>query len=172
VRFNRELGGGALLDMGCYAIDIARMIFAAEPVEARATWRIDPVFDIDTDVAAILDFGEGRTALASCSFHGNGQGFYRVIGTHGVIDVPRGIIPGLDGRVGEAIITCIDEKGARRDEVIAPVDQYRLMAEAFADAVSAGRPTPYPPADSIRNMAALDAVAASACLSGTAVAIG
>ena len=50
-----------------------------------------------------------------------------------------------------------------RQEEIAPVDQYRLMAEA-SDAVLNGNPVPLSPADSIANMRVLDAIAASAKL--------
>ena len=81
VRFRKELGGGALLDMGCYTVNIARMIFDAEPTAVIAKWTVDEQTGVDVATSALLDFGRGRSAVASCSFRGNGQGFYRVIGT-------------------------------------------------------------------------------------------
>jgi xylose dehydrogenase (NAD/NADP) len=109
-------------------------------------------------------------ASASCSFKGNGQGFYRVIGRKGMIDVPRGILPGLGERSAEALLVVVDGNGRRRQEEIAPADQYRLMVEAFADAAIDGRPVPLSPNDSIANMRVLDAIAASAA-KGAAVSL-
>jgi predicted dehydrogenase len=55
-----------------------------------------------------------------------------------------------------------DAKNRRREERFAGIDQYRLMAEAFTAAVLAGGPVPWPPADAVSNMRAIDALAASA----------
>ena len=170
VRFSPALGGGALLDMGCYAVHIARSVFAEEPLAVLGRWTIDDQFDVDTAASGILEFSGGRTAMVSCSFQGNGQGFYRVIGRLGVIDLPRGILPGLADRVPEALIIVSDATGSRREEILPPVDQYQLMIEAFADAVLRKRLMPYEAADAVANMAVLDAFAQSA-RSGMRVAL-
>jgi predicted dehydrogenase len=162
VRFDLAKGGGALLDMGSYTVHIARSVLGAEPHTVLARWTIDPVFGVDTDTAAILEFPSDRTACVSCSFRGNGQGIYRVVGRKGVIDVPRGIIPGLGSREGETVIAVTDADGRRTEERIPAVDQYRLMVEAFADAILRGRPLPVVPEDAVRTLCVLDAIAASA----------
>jgi predicted dehydrogenase len=162
VRFDRAKGGGALLDMGCYTVHIARSVFRDEPTSVVARWTVDPALGIDTDSAAILEFPDGRTASISCSFRGSGQGFYRVVGRKGVIDVPRGIIPGLGSRVAETIVAVADADGRRTEERLAPVDQYRLMIEGFADAVIGKHALPFAPEDSTMNMRVLDAISAAA----------
>ena len=162
VRFDAKKGGGTLLDMGCYTIHIARSIFGTEPESVLARWTLDPALGVDTDTAAILEFPGGRTASISCSFRGNAQGIYRIIGRKGVIDMPRGIIAGLGTRLGETIIAVTDPDGNRREEKLEDIDHYRLMIEAFADAVLTGTPVPAPTDDAVRNMRVLDAVAASA----------
>ena len=101
-------------------------------------------------------------ALVSCSFEGFGNGFYSVIGRKGVIEVPRGIILGLGTRLGEALIVTMDADGRRTEESIPPVDHYRLIVEAFADAVLNKTPVPLPPSNSLNNMRAIDAFARSA----------
>lgn len=164
VRFNPKLGGGALLDMGCYVVHISRSIFGEEPQSVLARWTLDNTFGVDVAAAGVLEFSGGRTAMVSCSFQGNGQGFYRVIGRRGLLDVPRGIIIGLGDRVAEALVTRIDENGARIDEVLEAVDQYQLMIEAFADAIRVGASPQLQPSDSILNMRVLDAFAESARL--------
>jgi predicted dehydrogenase len=162
VRFIPALGGGARLDMGCYSVSMARMAFGEEPLKVRAWSSSDSETGVDVTDAAILEFAGGRLAMTSCSFAENGQGFYRLIGRSGMIDVPRAVIPGLGDRAAETLVIVIDANGRRRQEEVAPANQYRLMAEAFADSVLKGEPVPLPPSDSIANMRVLDAIAASA----------
>ena len=162
IRMKPNLGGGALLDMGCYIISVARMLYATEPVAVRAWQRIDDRFGVDVAAAGVLEFPEGRVAMVSCSFEGFGNGFYSVIGRKGVIEAPRGIIQGLGTRLGEALVITMDADGRRTEESFAPVDHYQLIVEAFADAVLNKTPVPLPLSDSLNNMRALDAFARSA----------
>jgi D-xylose 1-dehydrogenase (NADP+, D-xylono-1,5-lactone-forming) len=162
IRLRKDVGGGTLLDMGCYMISVARMLFAAEPVAVRAWWRIDERFGVDVAAAGALEFPGGRVALVSCSFEGFGNGFYSVIGREGVIEAPRGIIQGLGTRLGEALIITMDADGRRTQETIAAVDHYQLIVEAFADAVLGKTEVPLPLSDSLANMRVLDAFAQSA----------
>ncbi|MDQ2632361.1 MAG: Gfo/Idh/MocA family oxidoreductase [Pseudomonadota bacterium] len=161
VRFDKALGGGSLLDMGCYAVSAARH-FLGEPVAALARFDVDPASGVDLACSAILEFSGGRSALISSSFKAGGQGFYQIIGTQGTIDVPRAFIPGMGSRVGEGLVIVADPDGRRLEKVFQPANHYRLMAQAFAEAMLSGRPVPYPPADAVGNMRALDAIAASA----------
>jgi predicted dehydrogenase len=162
IRMKPELGGGTLLDMGCYVISAARMLYRAEPVAVRAWWKIDSRFAVDVAAGGVIEFPGGRFALVSCSFEGFGNGFYSAIGRKGVIEAPRGIILGLGTRLGEALIVTMDADGRRTEETIPSVDHYQLMVEAFADAILNKTPVPLPPSDSLSNMRVLDAFARSA----------
>lgn len=162
VRFDKRLGGGALLDMGCYVVHIARSLFAEEPLSVMGRWSIDDRYGVDVAAAAVLEYSAGRAAMLSCSFKGNAQGFYRVIGRCGQIDVPRGIIPGLGSRLSETLVIVIDENGRRREDELPAVDHYQLMIEAFADAVRGDLSAIPPIEDSVKNMRVLDAFARSA----------
>lgn len=170
IRFDKKLGGGSLLDMGCYAVSAARH-FLGEPVAALASFDVDPESGVDLAASALLEFDGGRTALVSSSFRASGQGLYQVIGTDGTIDVPRAFIPGMGSRVAEGLVIVSDPDGRRSETTFEPTDHYRLMAEAFADAVLAGKPVPYPPEDAVANMRALDAIR-EAARSGRRVEIG
>lgn len=161
VRYHHDLGGGTLLDMSCYGVGLARMIFGAEPVRATGRLFIDPGLGVDTGAWSILEFPEGAATIAS-SFASDGNGSYSIVGSTGTIDVPRGFIPGLADRAGEALIIISDTNGRRREESFEPVDQYMLMADAFARAVLDRKPVPILPDDSSRNIRVLEALARSA----------
>jgi len=162
VRLNPQLGGGALLDMGCYTVNLVRALLGAEPKRVLAWSDIDAGYRVDVTTAGLLVFPGGKLASVSCSFLAGGQGRYSVIGTEGTIEVPRAVIPGLGTRVAEGLVVIADSDGRRREENFPAVNQYRIMAEEFASSVLTGRPVPYPPEDSLRNMRALDAMAQSA----------
>ena len=162
VRFRPELGGGALLDMGCYGVSAARMIFDDEPSAVSGWRRVDERFGVDVAAAGVLEFPRGRVAMVSCSFEANGNGLYSIIGRKGMIEAPRALILGAGSRVPEALIVVIDADGRRREEVLEPFNQYVALVEAFADSLLSDRPVPLPPSDSINNARALDAFARSA----------
>jgi predicted dehydrogenase len=162
VRFDPAIGGGALLDMGCYVINIARRVMGAEPESVQGVLDIDPRFNVDVGAAGILGFSGGRLGLVSCSFRASGQGAYSIVGTTGTIDVPRAVIPGMGTRAPEGLVIVIDADGRRREEIFAPINQYTIMAEGFADAVLSGRPVPFSPEDGVANMAVMDALTESA----------
>ena len=164
IRFQPELGGGALLDMGCYSVSIARMCFASEPERVTGLLRTDNTFGVDMSVAALLEF-EAGVALVGGSFEADGNGSYKIVGTLGSIEVPRGIIPGLDTRAGEGLVIVCDKDSNRREEVFEPVNQYRLMIDAFCEAVLKGEAVPLPPWESLNNMKVLDAISSGRHLS-------
>jgi predicted dehydrogenase len=148
--------------MCCYAVSIVRGAFNEEPVAVMGVLDVDPASGVDLAAAALLEFAGGRVGFVSSSFKGGGQGTYQIIGSEGTIEVPRAIIPGLGSRVAETLVVLVDADGRRSETSFAPADHYRLMVEAFAEAVLSGRPVPYPPQDAVGNLRVLDAIAASA----------
>lgn len=161
VRMVPELGGGVLLDMGCYVVSSSRMIMQAEPLSIRGWQKVDARFGVDVADGAVLEFPGGRMAVVSCSFETTGLGHYSVIGRHGMIEVPRGLVLGLGNFVPEALIITVDKNGKREEELLPAVDHYQLIIEAFADAILKKEPVPLPPQDSINNAKVLDAWALS-----------
>jgi D-xylose 1-dehydrogenase (NADP+, D-xylono-1,5-lactone-forming) len=162
VRFKRELGGGALLDMGCYGVSASRMVLGDEPSAVSAWWRMDEAMNVDVAAAGVLEFPRGRVALVSCSFEGNGNGFYKIIGRKGMIEAPRALILGAGNRAAEALIVVVDAEGRRREEFLPPFNQYRGLVEGFAKSILLDEPVPLPLSDSINNARVLDGFAQSA----------
>jgi D-xylose 1-dehydrogenase (NADP+, D-xylono-1,5-lactone-forming) len=89
IRLNKSLGGGGLLDGGVYPITFTRFIHGDEPLNLQASCIIDTEYDVDTRVAAILNFPNGRVALVQQSIDGPGGPGALVVGTKGSIEIPQ-----------------------------------------------------------------------------------
>jgi predicted dehydrogenase len=165
VRLQADLAGGALMDVGCYAVDVARYLFGAEPVEASAQARRDPAFGVDTTLAGTLRFPGDRLALIDGSFDAAGTQRYEVAGPGGLIRVERAFLPG-EGRT----TISVSAGGQERTETVPGAHQYALEADHFARSVRAGRLLP-PSEDGLLQAAAVEALHESAA-TGRAVLLG
>jgi xylose dehydrogenase (NAD/NADP) len=165
VRLLEALLGGALMDVGCYAVNAARYLFGAEPVEVAALERRDPVFGVDTAFAGTLRFPGDRLAQIDGSFDAAGTQRYEVAGPGGTIQLERAFLPG-DG----AATVRITAGGQTRVEEIPGADQYALEADHVARSVRAGRLLP-PAEDGVLQAAVIEALYHSAA-GGRAVSPG
>lgn len=158
-----ELGGGVLLDAGCYPVNVCRWMFDAEPVRVTAIQDIDSRYKVDVSTSALLEFEDGKIGVATTSHRAGGISFYTLIGTNGTIEVPRGFLPGWGDVVDEPLIIITDGKTTeRREECIRSSSQYGLMVQAFARSIREGTDVPFAPRDSIASLAVIDAIVASA----------
>lgn len=91
VRLQAGLEGGAVNDVGCYAVDIMNMVMGRTPasVYAKGTSPADPV---ETTVAAILDY-DGVLGTLDCGFEGPRTNTFQVIGTKGQITLDQAFDP-------------------------------------------------------------------------------
>ncbi len=152
-----EVGGGAIMDIGCYGTSTARYIFAAEPISVSSRIEYDPQMGTDRFVSAILDFGDG-VATFTCSTQMTPYQRVQIFGSTGrvEIEIPFNAPP---DRPCNVWITTGNET---RHEQTAAVDQYTLQAEAFARAILEDTPVPTPLTDAVANMRVLDALVESA----------
>jgi len=154
IRNMADLGGGALYDIGCYAISCARHLFGCEPVRAICNMVRDPAFKTDIFVSGILDFGGGRTSTFTVSTQM--QPFQKVtaIGASGTltVEIPFNMFADVPGKI--TVRTGVGERVI--ESKIA--DQYLLQFDAFAKAIIEKTDTPFPVSDAVANMAAIDAV--------------
>ena len=161
VRLQGDLAGGALMDVGCYTVNAARMLFGEEPLWASAQWDFRKQFGVEVMLAGILGFSDGRMATFDCGFRAAGQGSYTAVGTKGQIEIPSAFVPSA----APTSLVITDAEG-RREERIPGVDQYRLEAEEFADALLSGRPVRMPPGDAVATLRAIEALRGSARADG------
>ena len=91
IRWQAELGGGALRDVGCYCVRLARLLFDAEPVAAAA--RAFREHGVDADIAALLDFPDERRLVMSASLRGAASTRTRVLGDAGELHISNPFHP-------------------------------------------------------------------------------
>ena len=159
IRNQPDIGGGALYDIGCYAILAARFLFGTEPQRAVALVDRDPVMKVDRLTSGLVDFPDGRQLVFLCATQLSRYQKLHIFGTNGRIDIevpfnpPPGRLARLrvdDGAGGDGFeIETIDTE---------PCDQYTLQGDEAARVFLGEIPAPYPIEDAIRNMRVLDAL--------------
>jgi predicted dehydrogenase len=159
IRNNRDIGGGGLLDIGCYAVVAGRYLFGVEPLRAIALIDRDSSFGVDRTASALMDFGAGRQLTFTVSTQGARHQSVQVFGTKGRIEiaVPFNAPADREARIYVDDGSLPGGASARPIELPA-VDQYQLQGEAFSRAVRGVQPLAYGFDDAVQNMRILDAL--------------
>ncbi|MGD8653622.1 MAG: Gfo/Idh/MocA family oxidoreductase [Desulfobacterales bacterium] len=159
VRLNPEMGGGALLDVGCYSVSVARWFLGAEPTQVQAQAEYDPG-GVDVHMVGTLGFADHGLASFEASFVTALQQTYSILGSDGAIDLPHNAFVPWEN---EAVFYVREsDQAAGQKHIVPGADEYQLMVEHFADAVMEQTPLMFSTADSIENMRVLDALAQAA----------
>jgi predicted dehydrogenase len=158
VRNIASIGGGAVFDIGCYPITMARFLFEREPARVAAAIERDPEMHTDRLSSALLDFAPGQ-AIFTCSTQLVPFQRMQVLGTKGRIDmeIPYNIPPDRPSRI---FVDDGSELGGRsaRAEEFATVDQYTIQGDAFSRAIQEDGEVPVPLENALGNMKVIDAV--------------
>jgi len=155
-RYDPKLGGGALLDLGCYCVHIARLLTQAQVRKVQAVSVMNDT-GVDWTTIAILIFEKDITAIIDCSFGYAGGRFLHVAGTEGMICSDRPVSHGE-----EAVLTLSNNNQEEIDRtVIKASNLYIDCVEDFQQRLIQGHLTPCPTRDAIENMRVLDAIALS-----------
>ena len=153
IRNQLDLGGGALMDIGCYPITISRFMYETEPQRVLGLIERDATTGTDTLTSAVLDFPNGHSTF-TCSTRLAPHQRMMFTGTEGRIEV---LIPfnAPNDRPTQIILD---------DETIEfpTCDQYEIQGSLFSQAIRENREQPIPLEDAINNMAVIDAVFRSA----------
>ena len=166
-RLKQEMGGGALLDVGCYSVSVARWLLGCEPTHAQGQ-AIYHRGGVDVHFTGTLRFSDQSLATLEASFVSALQQTYTAVGSKGVIELPHdAFIPWEK----EALYVVRDKEAEVGSQHVVPgADEYQLMIEHFAEAVLGLAPLAYAPEDSVFNMTVLDALA-QAARSGRTIAL-
>ncbi|MPY66040.1 Gfo/Idh/MocA family oxidoreductase [Deinococcus sp. SDU3-2] len=156
-RWEAEMGGGALYDVGCYPVSLARLLLG-EPraVTAQARWTSGGV---DLGLSGTMDFG-GALASIDCAFDWGPAATQRltVVGTLGSLEMDGA----FESHNGVPLTLRVRTGAGERTETFAPHNGYAAMVAHFGRAAQ-GEETPlFPPQDAVRQARVLDALFAAA----------
>jgi predicted dehydrogenase len=159
IRNKADIGGGGLLDIGCYAVVAGRYFFDAEPLRVVTLMDRDPTFGVDRTTSALMDFGAGRQLAFTVSTQSVPYQRVQILGTKGriEIEIPFNAPPDVPTRIFVDDGSQHGNRSARGIDFPA-VDQYRLQGEAFSQVIRGAAPLDYGLEDAILNMRILDAL--------------
>lgn len=157
VRNQADIGGGGLMDIGCYAISLSRFIFDREPARVCGIVELDPVFDTDRLASALMDFEVG-TATFTCSTQLSPYQRVNILGTQGrvEIEIPFNAPPDRPCRLW------LQQDDEIQEIVLPVVDQYTIQGDLFSLAVLEDGDVPTPIEDAVANMKVIEAIVESA----------
>lgn len=152
-----EAGGGGLMDIGCYCISVARMLFNGEPKMVSGSVEFDPQFKTDRLASGIMEFEKG-TATFTCSTQVSPYQRVNIFGTKARIkvDVPFNPPPLTDAHIW------LHTNDEVEKIIFEAVDQYTVQADMFSKAILDNTDVPTPLQDAVQNMLVIEAVFKSA----------
>jgi xylose dehydrogenase (NAD/NADP) len=150
IRLSPELMGGALQDVGCYCVNVARW-FLGEPAGVHGVALDLQGVGVDTHGAAVLDYASGAIAMLSCSFETTSQQVVEIVGETGRIEVQTAFVA-----IGDARVHIVDADGDRT-EIIPATDSYALEVAAMGRLIRAGEPVLTPATDAAPTQAVIAA---------------
>jgi predicted dehydrogenase len=166
IRWDPELGGGALMDVGCYCVNVSRTLVGKEPVEVRAMANFRTP-GVDEQMAGTLRFADGLLAHFDCALTMERTEAYQIQGTDGHLRIQKAFLPGTEG----AVIEQFDVDNELTTLTVEGADEYQLMVEHFADCVLNDRPLRYTAEEAALNMRVIEALYESARRNGEVVAL-
>jgi predicted dehydrogenase len=160
---NKPPGGGALYDIGCYAIQTARFVFDAEPSRVVASLDVDPKFGTDRLTSALIEFPGGRHLTFTCATQIADYQRVTIVGEAGRIEIAIPFNAPIDRPTRITIDSGADlVGGGARVEEFPVCDQDTLQGDAFSRAILGEAPLEFPIEDAIANMRVIDAAFRSA----------
>ena len=160
-RWSLELAGGALMDLGCYALHAHRVLapWAGGPprlVAARGGERAGRP-GVDEWLEAELEFPNGATGTARCNMAGDRDRWpFRIVGTRGEATAANFVQPHVDDRV------LVSTEAGERVEELGGRSSYTYQLEALRAHLRDGAPLPLRPDDAVDTMTLIDACYRSA----------
>lgn len=157
IRNMADMGGGGLMDIGCYCISLSRFIFGAEPKRVFGIIDYDPQFEVDRFANGILDFGVGTSTFA-CSTQLVPYQRVNIFGTEGRVEIE---IP--FNAPSDVPCKMWHHRGREIEQIALDVcDQYTIQGDLFSQAILNDTEVPTPLEDAVANMKVIEALFNSA----------
>ncbi len=164
VRNKPGIGGGGLLDVGCYSISLSRFIYNSEPERVSAIIDMDPNFQVDRLCSGTMDFENGKTSTFTCGTQITSYQRVNILGDKGriEIEIPFNAPPDKPTKIW------VEESDEIEEIVFDICDQYTIQGNLFSQAILENKPVPTPIEDSVQNMQVIERMFASAQKGGWA----
>lgn len=134
IRLNKELGGGAFWDLGCYGTHAVTQIAGMKPNQVLMMGKVPEEYDVDTTSVALFTDENNRTAEVSASFEGSFTDRYEIFGEKGTIKVEYAFRPD-ESEKGKGVVKILNYKGHVIDEKVFEDDSYLLQIEHFQSCI-------------------------------------
>ena len=158
IRNQADIGGGGLMDIGCYCISLSRFIYESEPERVSGIIEYDPDLKIDRMASGMLKFDQG-TATFTCATQISPFQRVNIVGTQGRIEIE---IP-FNAPTDQPCKIWLQRESSGVEEIVFPVcDQYTIQGDLFSQAILENQPVPTPLNDGVQNMRVLEALKKSA----------
>ncbi len=156
IRNIADIGGGGLMDIGCYCISYSRLIFGSEPQRVLGSVEFDPQLKTDRLASGVLDFGHG-TATFTCSTQLTSYQRVNIFGTKGRVEIEIPVNAPTDRPC-----KMWHQQGSEIEEIVLDIcDQYTIQGDLFSLAVLNDTAVPTPLDDAVANMRVLEAIVRS-----------
>lgn len=133
-RYQRALGGGALNDLGPFAVSAGRVFFAAEPEEICC--RVTALGqEVDTAFSLMLTYPEGRSLTGHFGFDAGYVNHLRVLAPQAGARLERAFSPAAD----QAALVETRHFAKEAKVEVAPADAFALFLRAVMQAINSGR---------------------------------
>lgn len=159
VRYRKDWGGGSIYDVGCYPINVARLLMGKEPnaVTVNALFS-DEHDDVDMMASGLIEFESSVALTFDCGMWAASRNPLEVVGTEGIIEVPSAFVT-PSAASGSFFLTV---HGERKEIEVPHVNAYSLQADHLARSITSKSPLKFDPVDAIHNMKVIDACLLSA----------
>ncbi|QDT24163.1 Gfo/Idh/MocA family protein [Gimesia chilikensis] len=156
IRNQSEIGGGGLMDIGCYPISLSRFIFGEEPQRVSGIVEYDSELGTDRLASATLDFGRG-TSTFTCSTQLNPYQRVHIHGTQGRVEIEIPFNAPIDRPCRVWHQTGADIAEVKLDLC----NQYSIQGDLFSLAILNNTAVPTPLTDAVANMKVIEAIVES-----------
>lgn len=157
VRLRAGIGGGALYDMGCYAIDAQRLLAGRIPQSVQTTMDWSERFDVDMSGSAVLDYGDGLLGTIQWGFNAPWGGPFSVLGEGGSLTGPYG----WGAPEGKAAMLLRVEGEDLQEFAPEQTNGYTSEVQDLSEAVRGEHAPKYVDQSLVENMRVIDALYAS-----------
>ncbi|MGH9309897.1 MAG: Gfo/Idh/MocA family protein [Vicinamibacterales bacterium] len=162
IRNMPEIGGGALMDVGCYLVNTSRFIFDGEPRRVVAAVDRDPAMRTDRVTSLILDYGSAHL-VGTCSTQMVPYQQVQIFGTRGRIEIRIPFNAPPDRPCEVFLDSGADLFGGGQTRIEVPAcNQYTIQGDLFSQAILTNGAVPEPLEDAVRNMEWIEAAFRSA----------